>query len=81
MVPVAADAVQARERRFTQQRVSRQTLERDGHAHSKITANHHPAPKGPRIRTPLQFIRWVTTEQKDKRKPMSITVDIDNYKY
>lgn len=56
MVPVAADAMQTRERRFTQQRVSRQALERDGHAHPKITADHHSVPEGPRIRTPLQFI-------------------------
>lgn len=58
VIPVPADTVQAGKRSLAQERVSRLTLEPDGHAHAEIRAHHLAISEGPRIRAALEFIGW-----------------------
>lgn len=58
MIPVPADSMKAGERGLAQKRVSRLTLEPDGHAHAEIRAHHLAVSEGPRIRTALELVGW-----------------------
>lgn len=58
MIPVPADSVQAGERGLAEKRISRLTLEPDGHAHAEIRAHHLAVSEGPRIRAALELITW-----------------------
>lgn len=56
VVPVAADAVQAGERRLSDQGVAGQALERHRHAHAEVRADHDAVPKRSGVGAALQLV-------------------------
>lgn len=61
VIPVPADSMKAGERGLAEKRISRLTLEPDGHAHAEICAHHLAVSEGPRIRATLELVGWRET--------------------
>lgn len=58
VIPVSADSMQACEGWLSEQSVTREALEGNGHSHTVVLTNHNAITKRSRVRAPLQLIRW-----------------------
>lgn len=63
VIPVSADAMQTGEGGLSQQSVAWQALKRNGHPHTVVLTDHYAVTKWPRVRTPLELVRWGQTNQ------------------